>query len=35
VQDAELALTSTEFAVLRAALDLAVARAQLRLALGE
>ena len=33
-QDAELALTSTEFAILRAALDLAVAQAQLRLALG-
>jgi len=35
VQDAELALTSTEFAILRAALDHAVAQAQLRLALGE
>jgi outer membrane protein TolC len=35
VQDAELALTSTEFALLRAALDLAGAQAQLRLALGD
>jgi len=35
VQDAELALTSTEFAILRAALDHAVAQAQLRLALGD
>ncbi len=34
-QDAELALTSTEFAVLRAALDLATAHAELRLAMGE
>lgn len=34
-QDAELAFTATEFAVLRAALDLAVAQAQFRLALGE
>jgi len=34
-QDAELALTSTEFALLRATLDLATAHAELRLALGE
>lgn len=34
-QDAELALTATEFQLLRASLDLAVAQARLRLAVGD